>query len=300
MEDRTGEVNEEKRELTMISRWIAVTSCLVLLLGCGAADQRYGGDAASSLAAIDGARIAAADDEPGSWLAHGRTYDEQRFSPLDQINDGTVAQLGPVWTYDTDGDRGHEATPIVVDGRMYLTASWSVVHALDARTGEQLWKYDPQVPGEVGRKACCDVVNRGVAVWQGRVYVAALDGRLIALDAGTGEPVWDVRTTDPEKPYTITGAPRIVKGKVIIGNGGAEYGVRGYVFPGRETGGFLTSVFGNDFAGAMTRTGLGISVQDLGSIARFLHNDVPPRCWGSPEKVAAWVDAGGLEGTDSK
>jgi quinohemoprotein ethanol dehydrogenase len=178
---------------------------------------------------VDGARIAAADKEPGNWLAHGRTYDEERFSPLDQITAANVGQLGLAWHYDTGRDRGHEASPIVVDGVAFLTTSWSEVHAIDAATGESLWKYDPKVKGEVGRWACCDVVNRGVAVWKGKVYVGALDGRLIALDAATGEKAWEVQTTDPARHYTITGAPRVVKDKVIIGNGGAEYGVRGYV-----------------------------------------------------------------------
>jgi quinohemoprotein ethanol dehydrogenase len=178
---------------------------------------------------VDGARIVAADSEPGNWLAHGRTYGEQRFSPLDKINAGNVKDLGVAWSYDTDTVRGLEASPIVVDGVMFTTGSWSVVYALDAKTGEELWKYDPEVPGEWGRKACCDVVNRGVAVWKGRVYFGTLDGRLIALDAKTGKPVWDINTIDRSKPYTITGAPRIVKGRVIIGNGGAELGTRGYV-----------------------------------------------------------------------
>ena len=178
---------------------------------------------------VDGARIVAADSEPGNWLAHGRTYSEQRFSPLDKINAGNVKNLGLAWSYDTDTVRGLEASPIVVDGVMFTTGSWSVVYALDAKTGEELWKFDPEVPGEWGRKACCDVVNRGVAVWKGRVYVGTLDGRLIALDAKTGRPVWDISTIDRTKPYTITGAPRIIKGKVIIGNGGAELGTRGYI-----------------------------------------------------------------------
>jgi PQQ-dependent dehydrogenase (methanol/ethanol family) len=117
----------------------------------------------------------------------------------------------------------------VVDDRIYLTADWSVVHVIDARTGQQIWKYDPEIAPEVGRIACCDVVNRGVAVWKGRVYLGALDGRLIALNADTGEVDWQVQTTDPEKPYTITSAPRIAKGKVVIGNGGAEFGVRGFI-----------------------------------------------------------------------
>ena len=183
----------------------------------------------SQAADIDGARILAADSEAQNWMAHGRTYSEQRFSPLDKINAGNVKDLGLAWSYDTNTIRGLEATPIVKDGVMFATGSWSVVYALDAKTGEQLWTYDPEVPREWGRKPCCDVVNRGVAVWKGRVYVGTLDGRLVALDAKTGKPVWDVNTIDRSKPYVITGAPRIVKDKVIIGNGGAELGVRGYI-----------------------------------------------------------------------
>ena len=112
---------------------------------------------------------------------------------------------------------------------MFVTGSWSVVFALDASTGRLLWKWDPKVSREVGRKTCCDAVNRGVALYRGRVYVGVLDGRLAALDAATGELAWETMTVDPELEYTITGAPRIVDGKVVIGNGGAEFGVRGYV-----------------------------------------------------------------------
>jgi PQQ-dependent dehydrogenase (methanol/ethanol family) len=163
------------------------------------------------------------------WPAHGRTDAETRFSPLNRINAQTVKNLGLAWSFATDSTRGLEATPIVSGGVLYTTASWSVVFALDARTGRQLWKWDPEVPRTVGQKACCDVVNRGVAVYRGRVYVGTLDGRLAALDAESGKVIWQTVTVDQSLNYTITGAPRIVKGKVIIGNGGAEYGVRGYV-----------------------------------------------------------------------
>jgi quinohemoprotein ethanol dehydrogenase len=179
---------------------------------------------------IDEKRINNADSEPGNWLAHGRTYEEQRFSPLDQINRDSVSRLGLAWSVDMRSTRGLEATPIVVDGMMFVSSAWSKVHAFDAVSGEEIWFYDPQVPGAWARKACCDVVNRGVAVYQGRVYVASLDGRLIALDAASGEAVWEVDTIiDRKRDYTITGAPRVANGKVFIGNGGAEYGVRGYV-----------------------------------------------------------------------
>lgn len=163
------------------------------------------------------------------WPSVGGGSDERRFSPLDAINAGNVASLGIAWWADLPDARGQEATPVMVDGVLYLTGPWSKVFAYDARTGRLLWTHDPKVPGETAVRACCDVVNRGVAVWKGRVFVGALDGRLIALDSATGRQLWSVQTTDPARPYTITGAPRIVKDMVVIGNGGAEFGVRGYV-----------------------------------------------------------------------
>ncbi|MBY5938111.1 PQQ-dependent dehydrogenase, methanol/ethanol family [Marinobacter nauticus] len=164
------------------------------------------------------------------WPTHGFDYAETRFSPLSQISADNVEKLGLAWSYNLGSERGVEATPLVVDGVMYVTASWSIVHALDAKTGKKLWTYDPEVPGEAGSRGCCDVVNRGVAVHFGNVYVASYDGRLIALDAKTGEKVWETNTLpDNDMSYTITGAPRVVNGNVIIGNGGAEFGVRGYI-----------------------------------------------------------------------
>jgi len=180
-------------------------------------------------AQVDTARLLDADREPGQWLTVGRTYDEQRYSPLAQVNTQNVARLGLAWHYDLDTNRGQEASPIVIDGVLYVTSAWSKVFAFNAKTGRLLWKYDPQVPGQVGIKGCCDVVNRGVAAWKGRIYLGAYDGRLIALDAKTGKVAWSVQTTDPAKAYTITGAPRIANGKVIIGNAGSEIGVRGYI-----------------------------------------------------------------------
>jgi quinohemoprotein ethanol dehydrogenase len=175
------------------------------------------------------ARLLAAKDNGDDWLSHGRTYAEQRFSPLTDINDANVGQLSLAWAVELDTNRGQEATPIVVDGVMYLTTAWSKVMAVDAAIGKVLWQFDPKPIGAKGAHACCDVVNRGVAVWQGKVFSGTIDGRLIALDARTGEKLWDVITVDQSKPYTITGAPRVVRGKVIIGNSGAELGVRGYV-----------------------------------------------------------------------
>ena len=184
----------------------------------------------SSVGLIDDTRIINAESEPGNWLSHGRTYEEQRFSPLKKINKDNVSKLGLAWFKDMNTNRAQEATPIIVDGIMFLTSSWSRVFAIDAVSGETIWSFDPKVPGEVARQACCDVVNRGVAVYKGKVYFGSLDGRLFALNAETGEKVWEVNTViDKTRFYTITGAPRAAKGKIFIGNGGAEFGVRGYV-----------------------------------------------------------------------
>ncbi|HZF17520.1 MAG TPA: PQQ-dependent dehydrogenase, methanol/ethanol family [Steroidobacteraceae bacterium] len=180
-------------------------------------------------ARIDQARLEAAASDADNWLTYGRTYAEQRFSELAKINDGNVGGLGLAWAVELDTARGQEATPIVVDGTLYTSTAWSKVLALDAATGKRLWQFDPHNDGSKGAHACCDVVNRGVAVWKGRVYVGTIDGRLIALDARTGARVWEVVTVDQLKPYTITMAPRVVRDKVIIGNSGAELGVRGYV-----------------------------------------------------------------------
>lgn len=173
--------------------------------------------------------IVDAEQHPEQWLSHGRTYSEQRFSPLKRITRGNVDELGLAWSFDLGTSRGIETTPLVINGVMYATATWNVVYAIDARTGQPLWRFDPEVDRSKAADLCCDVVNRGVAYWQGKIYTGTIDGRLIALDAKSGEKLWDVVTVDQSKPYTITGAPRVVKGKVLIGNGGAEFGVRGYI-----------------------------------------------------------------------
>ncbi|MGH8150305.1 MAG: PQQ-dependent dehydrogenase, methanol/ethanol family [Steroidobacteraceae bacterium] len=181
------------------------------------------------LAWVTASRLERADAEPRNWLTTGEDYGANWFSSLKRIDAGNVHRLRLAWHYDLDTHRGQEATPVVVDGVMYTTSAWSKVQALDAATGRLLWQFDPKVPGKTAIYVCCDVVNRGVAVWRGRVYVATLDGRLISLDARTGKPRWSVVTVDRERPYTITGAPLAVGGRIIIGNSGAEYGVRGYV-----------------------------------------------------------------------
>ncbi len=174
-------------------------------------------------------RLLTADKDAANWITHGRDYAEQRFSPLHNINTETIDRLSLAWFYEFDDKRGLQATPLVIDGIMYVTASWSVVVALDAENGDRLWTFDPQVPKEKSYKYCCGAVNRGVAVWGEFVFVGTLDGRLIAIDRATGEQRWSVQTTPEGDNYSITGAPRVVKGKVIIGNAGSEYGVRGYV-----------------------------------------------------------------------
>ncbi|MHA6332650.1 PQQ-dependent dehydrogenase, methanol/ethanol family [Qipengyuania sp. CAU 1752] len=178
---------------------------------------------------IDMMRLVNAGEDEANWITHGRTYSEQRFSPLTQVGRENVSELGLAWYADMDTARGQEATPLVMDGRLYLTTAWSKVKAFDAATGAPLWEYDPQVPGETAVKACCDVVNRGLAAWNDKLYLGTLDGRLVALDRDTGEVAWEKVTVDQSQAYTITGAPRVIDGKVLIGNGGAEFGVRGYL-----------------------------------------------------------------------
>jgi quinohemoprotein ethanol dehydrogenase len=208
---------------------------LGLTLSCGAARAQSPAKGSPEhikavTSAVDGASIKANTATSNDWPTIGLDYAETRFSRLNKINAENVKQLGPVWSYPLESSRGVEATPVVVDGIMYQTASWSVVHAIDARTGKQLWTFDPKVDREKGYKGCCDVVNRGVALWKGKVFVAAYDGRLFALDAVTGKVAWEKNTLiDKEHSYTITGAPRVFNGRVVIGNGGAEYGARGYV-----------------------------------------------------------------------
>lgn len=185
--------------------------------------------AAGATGAVTQARALAADQDNANWLLHGRTYSEQRYSPLSKVNKNTVSKLGLAWSYDMRTTRGVEATPIVVDGVMYVTGAWSIVYALDARTGKELWVFDPGVPKSTVIKACCDAVNRGVAVWNDKVYVATLDGRLVALRARDGKKVWEKMTVDKAEPYVITSAPRAAAGLIFIGNSGGDMGVRGYV-----------------------------------------------------------------------
>ena len=193
---------------------------LIAVTGCAGPDKPGGASAQ---------HLDPADADPNGWLSHGRTYSEQRYSPLEKVSATTVDRLALAWSYELKSNRGAEATPIVANGIMYVTSAWSIVSAVDARTGAEQWVYDPKVDHAFGAKACCDVVNRGVALDGDRLFVGTIDGRLVALDAKSGKVVWETVTVDQSQDYTITGAPRVANGLVYIGNGGAEYGVRGYV-----------------------------------------------------------------------
>ena len=180
---------------------------------------------------VNAARLAAPDAD--QWLAPGRDADGTYFSPLTDIDAGNVGQLGFAWDYRLGTNRGQESTPLVIDGVMYATSNFGRAYALDAATGKELWTYDPHIDGRWARYACCDVVNRGLAAFEGRLYVGALDGWLHALDARTGTLLWKVDTLigrDARKPYTITGVPQLAGNLVVVGNGGGDFaGGRGYV-----------------------------------------------------------------------
>ena len=206
-----------------LARSLAVVLAAVSLAGVAVAQKDAGP------AAVDAARLLNAGAEAGQWISDGRTYSSQRYSPLTQISAGNVGKLGLAWYAELNTYRGVEGTPLFIDGVLYNVSAWNIVTAYDARTGKELWTYDPQTPREWGRYACCEPVARGIAAWKGKIILATLDGRLIALDARTGKPVWTTQTFDKTQPYSITGAPRVFDGKVVIGNGGADLGARGFV-----------------------------------------------------------------------
>jgi quinohemoprotein ethanol dehydrogenase len=214
-----------------LARLGACAAVALSIIGPCAAIAETAGAGAPAIgpAAVTDARLIGANAEPGEWLSVGRTENQQRFSPLTQIDASNVSRLGLAWYADFDTNRSQEGTPLEIDGVLYLSTAWSKVRAYDARTGRLIWAFDPKVPGQFAGRGCCDVVNRGLAAWRGRIYVATYDGRLIALDARTGKPIWSVLTVDHSWPYTITGAPRIAKARVLIGNAGGEFGVRGYI-----------------------------------------------------------------------
>ena len=225
-----------------ITKILASGLLAATLGGCGEkqnAEQEAPAPSASAASAsstptkfgeIDRERLLNVASEPGSWLTSGRDFGETHYSPLDQINRQTADRLGFAWQYETFTKRGLEATPIVVDGVMYTSGVMGRVYALNAKTGEELWTFDPEVDPQVDRGTCCDEVNRGVSVWKGKIYVAAFDGRLFALDGKDGKVIWQADTIiDHKRGYSSTGAPEVAGNVVVIGNGGAEYDARGYV-----------------------------------------------------------------------
>jgi quinohemoprotein ethanol dehydrogenase len=221
-------------------RFRALALAASLLAACGGNEEAAtssgaptsatsGVGSAPAFANVDQERLNNAAIEPGQWLTFGGTYNEQRYSPLNQITIDNIDQLGLAWYVDIRANQGQQSTPLYVDGVLYFTESWGQVNAVDATNGESIWRFDPQVSGDVAGRGCCGVNNRGAAVYEGKVFVTAYDGRMFALDAGTGEVLWETQTVDPEMWYTSTGAVRVANGKVFIGNGGAEFKTRGYV-----------------------------------------------------------------------
>lgn len=211
------------------------TICLTLLAmlaGCSDPADNAAPEvvASSSTASMASASTTSVVDNDSQWSSYGNNYSEQRYSPLDQITPDNIDELELAWFGDL-AERGgsYETTPLVVDGRIYVSSPWSKVYAFDAQSGEQLWKYDPKVPGEWAVNLCCGIVNRGVAAWDGMIIWGTLDGRLVAVDAVTGELAWEVQATDREKQLSITGAPRIANGRIFIGEAGSEFHMRGYM-----------------------------------------------------------------------
>jgi quinohemoprotein ethanol dehydrogenase len=204
----------------------------LFLAACGSEAPAPGPPPTVAISAgqVDLARLQGIAKEPGAWLTAGRDAGKTHYSPLEQVNRQTAARLGFAWELKTGTNRGMEATPIVVDGVMYTSGVAGRVYALDAATGRLLWNFEPPLKLKNARGSCCDIVNRGVAVWRGKVYVGSFEGILYALDAKDGTVRWQVDTfIDHERAYSITGAPQIAGKVVVIGNGGAEFDSRGYV-----------------------------------------------------------------------
>jgi quinohemoprotein ethanol dehydrogenase len=216
-------------------RWILVPLLAsVALAGCHRSTvSPTAAITAQPAANVTAARLGAAEAEGDQWFTPGRDANGTYYSPLTDITPANVAQLGFAWDYRLGTNRGQESTPLVIDGRMYVTSNFGRVYALDAATGRELWKYDPHIDGQWGRYACCDAVNRGLVAFEGTLYVGALDGWLHAIDAGTGTLKWKVDTLigrEQRKPYTLTGAPLLAGDAIVVGNGGGDFaGARGYV-----------------------------------------------------------------------
>jgi quinohemoprotein ethanol dehydrogenase len=207
---------------------VAALALNVLLVACTPSEPKV--DSPVATGNVTAARLSAADSQPENWYTAGRDAGRTHHSPLKSIHEGNVGQLGLAWNYATGTTRGMEATPIVVDGVMYTSGVAGRVYVLNAATGEELWKFEPKIDMQVNRWTCCDAVNHGVVVWQGKVYVAALDGVLYSLEATTGKVLWSVDTiADHKRGYSSVGAPEVAGNVVVIGNAGGEYDSSGYV-----------------------------------------------------------------------
>ncbi len=217
------------------TKWF-LAFAMAAAIGCVAAAQQS--------KPVDDKALKNAAKNADEWLTNGHDLGDQRYSPLKQIDTSNAKQLGLAWSYDVNSGFGTvETTPIIWDGVLYGTAPWSIVYALDAVTGKELWRWDPKIGrqnfpvGSIGKpdkvrtgpSVCCGPANRGAAIYDGKIYVGTLEAKLVALDAKTGKEVWSVQTADESADYSVTGAPIIAGGKVIIGNAGGEYSTRGYV-----------------------------------------------------------------------
>ena len=204
------------------------------IAGCQKTDKVAAADPLAAPAAVTQDRLLKGLDDPHQWATYGGSYSEQRFSPLKAIDTTTVGKLGLAWFADYDTNLDQHGTPLYVDGVIYVSTAWDKVYAFDAKSGKQLWQYNPKVPGEWLRNVCCGNVSRGIAAYNGKIYVGTMDARLVAIDAKTGKEAWSTDTiegdhNDPLNRFSITMAPRIAKGKVFIGASGGEYGVRGWI-----------------------------------------------------------------------
>ena len=213
---------------------LAGLAVAALLAGCGTQAPPPAASSAATPPApagqVDLARLNGLDQEPGQWLTGGRDAGNTHFSPLTAVNRDTAGSLGFAWEFKTGTNRGMQATPIVVDGVLYTSGVAGRVYAVDAASGKPLWQFEPPLALKNARGSCCDLVNRGVAVWRGKVYVGSFEGILYALDARDGKVLWQADTfIDHHRAYSITGAPQVAGKVVVIGNGGAEFDSRGYV-----------------------------------------------------------------------
>ncbi len=217
------------------NRRLALSLLLPALIMVGSVNNNVTAAPEGPAANVTAERLVKAEAEPGQWMAYGGTYSEQRFSALKQIDAGNAGKLGLQWFADYETNQNQHGSPLYIDGVIYVSTSRNVVHAFDAKTGEQIWKYNAMIQGERLRYNL-GMVNRGIAAWNGKIYMGTLDARLVAIDAKTGKEAWSTDTVpaslglgDMGDRYSITMAPRVAKGKVFIGGSGGEFGVRGWI-----------------------------------------------------------------------